>query len=78
MLKRNFPPRTSLAEFETQISLRFGILRYSEVKFHITYNDKLKSLNKTVSINNVVIRPKGFDGFSFKWREGLTTSDLLW
>ena len=77
MLKRNFPPKTSLAEFETQISLRFGILRYSEVKFHITYNDKLKNLNKTVSINNVVIMPKGFD-FSFKWREGLTTSDLLW
>ena len=65
MLKRNFPPRTSLAEFETQISLRFGILRYFEVKFYITYNDKLKNLNKTVSINNVVIMPNGFE-FSFK------------
>ena len=59
MLKRNFPPKTSLAEFETQISLRFGILRYSEVKFYITYNDKLKNLNKTVSINNVVINAEG-------------------
>ena len=59
MLKRNFPPKTSLAEFETQISLRFGILRYSEVKFYIIYNDKLKNLNKTVSINNVVINAEG-------------------
>ena len=59
MMKRNFPPKTSLAEFETQISLRFGILRYSEVKFYITYNDKLKNLNKTVSINNVVINAEG-------------------
>ena len=65
MLKRNFPSRTSLAGFETQISLRFGILRYSEVKFYIIYNDKLKNLNKTVAINNVVIMPKGFDS-SFK------------
>ena len=65
MLKRNFPPRTSLVGFETQISLRFGILRYSEVKFYIIYNDKLKNLNKTDAINNVVIMPKGFY-FSFK------------
>jgi len=59
MLKRNFPPKTSLAGFETQISLLFGILRYSEIKFYITYNDKLKNLNKTVSINNVVINAEG-------------------